>query len=141
MPSMTGITWKDVRSRTVRINMSSLGAPYLRDDLMRGLDNVSNPELVEALGPLGSNLRWEITLKEKRAASKFAAIGTMSFKGCRAFISSAETSVVRVRMLWAHYYVPVPTCSLQPSSLFDLIGFSIYFTHFIYFHVKFCYHM
>ena len=111
-----------MRSRTIRINMSLVGAPYLRDDLMRGLDNVINPELVEALGPLGSNLRWEVTLKEKRAASKLAAIGTMSFKGCPAFISSAETSVVRVRVHWAHYYVPMQMITDELGKYVEEVG-------------------
>ena len=51
-----------------------------------------------------------------------AAIGTMSFKGCPAFISSAESSVVRVRVHWAHYYVPMQMITEELGKYVEEVG-------------------
>ena len=106
---MASVTVDNVISRTLTIKLPN-GATYNRLDLIEGFkEEHFDLKKIEALGPRKQNSVWYVTLTSEEATAELLEKGQIDIRGRTGFIFGQGSSLHRMRIHWAPYFMPQAT--------------------------------
>ena len=118
--------WQRLKALTLVLTGPMKGQPYRSGDFVEGLRKVlGSLGEVRAFGPLNKNFEWHLTVRSDDAMQRLLAAGAITVKEtCIFTVRALTTTVTRVRVHWAPFYLPMGVIAQQLEAHGEVVSAS-----------------